>query len=287
MDEHVQQFMQHLSAERGVSVYTIRNYRHTLTHFTEWHQHERRAAPRWLELQRDDFRAYLRFLGRNRMSQGSTRLRFSALRSFYKFLARRGLLETSPIKNISLPKIEKFRSAKGQQIQIDHPLAKAALLHLGEIWGRSVATTELLSEAQRRVEDAGGKLEDREKQFDIARTILLQIALGSEIVELHIHQPSAKTEPSDRPRVNRLSRWQLRDANNVLTLLNKDLKINDKTSRRLMEMLDGTRTRSDLAAELKPFIERVDDLNEVEVRVRVQPGGARRLPALGPQQPRP
>jgi len=41
-----------------------------------------------------------------------------------------------------------------------------------------------------------------------------------------------------------------------------------------MEMLDGTRTRSDLAAELKPFIERVDDLNEKEKRdlVRDLPG---------------
>src|SRR5437773_8908891 len=191
-----------------------------------------------------------------------------------KFYLASGLRPVAKIGNISLPKIEKFRSAKGQQIQIDHPLAKAALLHLGEIWGQSIATPKLLSEAQRRVEGAGGKVEDREKQFDIARTILLQIALGSEIVELHIHQPSAQTEPSDRPQVNRLSRWQLRDANNVLTLLNKDLKINDKTSRRLMEMLDGTRTRSDLAAELKPFIERVDDLNEKEKRdlVRDLPG---------------
>src|SRR3954470_1215440 len=126
MDEHVQQFMQHLSAERGVSVYTLRNYRHTLTQFTEWHLQERKKAPLWLELQRDDFRAYLRFLGRNRMSHGSTRLRFSALRSFYKFLARRGLIESTPIKNISLPKISKrlpkFLTAKQMEELLLAPL---------------------------------------------------------------------------------------------------------------------------------------------------------------------
>src|SRR3954468_8306772 len=126
MDEHVQQFMQHLSAERGVSVYTLRNYRHTLAHFTQWHEQERKQAPRWLELQRDDFRAYLRFLGRNRLSQGSTRLRFSALRSFYKFLARRGLLDSSPIKNISLPKtpkrLPKFLTAKQMEDLLLAPL---------------------------------------------------------------------------------------------------------------------------------------------------------------------
>src|SRR5260370_873728 len=32
-------------------------------------------------------------------------LRFSALRSFYRFLVRRGAAETSPIKNLSLPKL--------------------------------------------------------------------------------------------------------------------------------------------------------------------------------------
>ncbi len=59
----------------------------------------------WTSLQRDDFPAYLRFLGRNCLSRAGIQLRFSALRSFYKFLVRRGLVEISPIKNISLPKL--------------------------------------------------------------------------------------------------------------------------------------------------------------------------------------
>ena len=64
-------------------------------------------APEWTKLQRDDFRAYLRFLGRNNLSRAAIQLRFSALRSFYKFLIRRGTVEVSPIRNISLPKLEK------------------------------------------------------------------------------------------------------------------------------------------------------------------------------------
>jgi integrase/recombinase XerC len=58
-------------------------------------------------LQRDDFRAYLRSLGRNNLSRAAIQLRFSALRTFYKFLVRRGVVESSPIKNLSLPKLEK------------------------------------------------------------------------------------------------------------------------------------------------------------------------------------
>ncbi|MFM2082314.1 MAG: Tyrosine recombinase XerC, partial [Verrucomicrobiota bacterium] len=48
-----------------------------------------------------------RWLGRNNLGRAATQLRFSALRTFYKFLVRRGLVETSPIKQITLPKLAK------------------------------------------------------------------------------------------------------------------------------------------------------------------------------------
>ena len=40
-----------------------RNYRQAMWEFHRWHQEERRQPPAWEQLQRDDFRAYLRFLG--------------------------------------------------------------------------------------------------------------------------------------------------------------------------------------------------------------------------------
>ncbi len=93
--------------ERGASIYTIRNYSQTLAEFVTWHERERQQAPVWDKLQRDDFRFYLRHLGRNRLSRAATQLRFSALRSFYKFLVRRGVVAASPIKGVALPKPEK------------------------------------------------------------------------------------------------------------------------------------------------------------------------------------
>ncbi len=106
-DQQVDAFITHLTTERGASPYTIRNYSQTLQEFVRWHESERGAAPAWAALQRDDFRAYLRFLGRGGLSRAATQLRFSALRSFYKFLLRRGAVESLPIKNIALPKLEK------------------------------------------------------------------------------------------------------------------------------------------------------------------------------------
>ncbi len=98
-------FLDHLAHERGASVYTQRNYKQALNEFCAWHAKERGAPPAWKSLERDDFRAYLRYLGRHQFGRAAVQLRFSSLRSFYKFLVRRGLLAASPIKGILLPKL--------------------------------------------------------------------------------------------------------------------------------------------------------------------------------------
>ena len=101
------QFLAHLATDRGASVYTQRNYRQALTEFLRWHHQQRAALPAWEKLERDDFRGFVRFLGRNRLSRAAMQLRFSALRTFYQFLIRRGAAQASPIKNLSLPKLER------------------------------------------------------------------------------------------------------------------------------------------------------------------------------------
>jgi integrase/recombinase XerC len=106
-DGWLAKFLEHLAVDRGASLYTQRNYRQALTEFSHFHNRESGGPPVWSAMTRDDFRGYLRFLGRNHLGRAGIQLRFSALRSFYKFLIRHGALETSPIKNISLPKIAK------------------------------------------------------------------------------------------------------------------------------------------------------------------------------------
>lgn len=106
-DEWIRLFLQHLATDRGASVYTQRNYKQALIELDHWHREEKKSAPDWKSLQRDDFRSYLRFLSRRNFSRAAIQLRFSAFRTFFKFLIRRGHVETTPIKNIILPKLEK------------------------------------------------------------------------------------------------------------------------------------------------------------------------------------
>ena len=99
-----EQFFRFLKNEKDASIYTLRNYRQALVEFAEWYQNKNGQNAPWENLKRDTFRVFLRHLGRANFSQAAIRLRFSAINSFYKYLMRRGLLEASPVKGITLPK---------------------------------------------------------------------------------------------------------------------------------------------------------------------------------------
>lgn len=122
----VADFLKHLTTDRGASIYTQRNYSHALACFSKWHIQARQSPPSWLKLERDDFRQYLRQLGREKLGRSPIHLRFSALRTFYKFLIRRGHLVTSPIKGILMPKPEKklprFLTADQMTALLEAPL---------------------------------------------------------------------------------------------------------------------------------------------------------------------
>jgi integrase/recombinase XerC len=149
-DKWIQKFLQHLASDRGASVYTQRNYRQALLGFHDWHVSERSRGPQWEILHRDDFRAFVRFLGRGNLSRASIQLRFSALRSFYKFLIRHGAVATSPIKGIALPKMEKrlpkFLTAQQMNDLLAAPL-KPLTAHATGKPGRPIAASSCYRDA--------------------------------------------------------------------------------------------------------------------------------------------
>lgn len=173
--------------------------------------------------------------------------------------------------DLATPNKEKFVGMKGVGIEIDHPLTKAALVILGEIWGRALPFPKLLQKAKERIESAGFQTQNWDEQFYITSAILLQICRGTALVELHLFQPEAFTEVSEKPKVNRLAAWQLPQANNVLTLLNLDVKIEDEISRHLLEICDGTRDREQILAEMREFIGQSEDIEDKETLLKDLP----------------
>jgi integrase/recombinase XerC len=136
-DKWAAKFLAHLAAERGVSNHTQRNYAQAIVEFLKWHQEMHQRPPEWGSLRRDDFRAYVRYLGRKPLERGSSlsraaiQLRFSALRTFYRYLIRNGVAASSPIRNLSLPKLEKRLPKYLTKEQMEELLA-APLKALGQ-----------------------------------------------------------------------------------------------------------------------------------------------------------
>lgn len=125
-DADVAGFLRSLAVERGESSYTLRNYKAALQCFCDWHVATKSTPPRWANLERDDFRGYLRFLGRRSLGRAAVALRFSGLRAFFRHLVKLGRSEISPIRNLAMPKTPKrlprFLTMEQMNALLDAPL---------------------------------------------------------------------------------------------------------------------------------------------------------------------
>jgi integrase/recombinase XerC len=125
-DTRSEEFFLHLQIDRGASAYTQRNYRHALVEFIRWHSADQGQPPEWTALSRDHFRHYLRHLGRLGVGRAVIQLRFSALRTFYRFLQRRGHVTQSPVRHLTLPKagkrVPRFLTAQQMNDLLQAPL---------------------------------------------------------------------------------------------------------------------------------------------------------------------
>ncbi|MEP6901275.1 MAG: class I SAM-dependent methyltransferase [Actinomycetota bacterium] len=188
-----------------------------------------------------------------------------------KFLVASSIRPRSQKPELATQKVEKFVGLKGVGIEIDHPLAKAALVHLGQIWGQAISFPKLLQKAKETIIGQGFKTQNWDEQLYIASAIFLQICRGTGLIELHLFQPAATTSVSEKPKVNELALWQLPQANNVLTLLNLDVKIEDEISRHLLESCDGTRKHEQILTEMREFIEQSEDVEDKETLLKDLP----------------
>lgn len=102
-DPHAAAFLGFLESERRCSVRTLENYRHALAEFRRRHG----GFSGWQALDAEDFRRYLFEQMKRGLARGTIRLHFAALRSFFKWLARRQGWAQNPLLDVQLPKAEK------------------------------------------------------------------------------------------------------------------------------------------------------------------------------------
>lgn len=103
-DSLVEAFISFQETEKSASDKTLRNYTHSLRVFQEFLGEK---FPGWRHCAPDHFRMYMFECMKKEMARSTIRLRFSALRSFYKFLVHRQGLAVSPLNDVQLPKAER------------------------------------------------------------------------------------------------------------------------------------------------------------------------------------
>lgn len=118
MAEHpdVAAFFEFMATERTASPRTLANYRQALCAFQSWKSGDDFD---WRGLVADDFRDYLFMLMKAGLKRSTIRLRFAALRSFYKFLVLRRGLARSPVIDVQLPKPERGLPVTLTRAQVD------------------------------------------------------------------------------------------------------------------------------------------------------------------------
>lgn len=112
-------FLSFQGTEKSASPRTLANYRDALASYRTWRGEK---FENWRDASADDFRDYLFFLMKQDFKRSTIRLRFAALRSFYKYLVLRRGLGRSPVAEVQLPKQEKSLPVVLSVSQIDELL---------------------------------------------------------------------------------------------------------------------------------------------------------------------
>lgn len=119
-DELADGFLHFMEVERSASPRTLSNYSASIDGFRQRWESD---FPGWRNLAADDFRGWLFEMTKSGLARSTIRLRFAALRSFYKYLVHRQGLPRSPVAEVELPKVEKKLPVVLSTSQIDELLS--------------------------------------------------------------------------------------------------------------------------------------------------------------------
>lgn len=150
-------------------------------------------------------------------------------------------------------KVEEFVGPKVQNVEIDHPLTKAALYYLGKIWPRSAIFDDVKLEAAKLLSPDRSATAITSEDEAILREILMRI-FGSGLVEFRTIEPTYADNVSVRPTASRLARWQAARGDTIFNLRYDSLDVGDPLGRKLIEILDGSLDRGGISETLKAFV---------------------------------
>jgi len=122
MERYIEKFIRYLDIEKNYSRHTILNYRLDLEDFKKFLGESTLEKVDYLFL-----RKYLVSLKDKNLQSRSVARRLSALRSFFKFLTREGLLKDNPILSLSSPKLTRHLPQFLTEEEVSHLISAVVL----------------------------------------------------------------------------------------------------------------------------------------------------------------
>ena len=105
MQEVFNKYINYLEAEKNASPYTVRNYTTDLLGFFNFLKTKEISSLQ--EVDKHVLRDYLSHLMEEGIVKASIARKLSAIRSFYRYLLREGMVTTNPVASTSSPKLDK------------------------------------------------------------------------------------------------------------------------------------------------------------------------------------
>jgi integrase/recombinase XerC len=168
MTDPVGVFLRHLAVERRASSHTIRSYRHDLQEFVQTLGQE--AAGRLDQVDHRAVRAWLAELHGRGLDPASIARKLAAVRSWFRFLVRRGVVRGNPARQVRSPRLP-------QRLVSFLPIDEAVVLVEGRALAgaereRDRAIVELLYASGLRVSElAGLDLDDLDRDQATVRVL--------------------------------------------------------------------------------------------------------------------
>jgi methyltransferase-like protein/SAM-dependent methyltransferase len=150
---------------------------------------------------------------------------------------------------------EQFQGPRGAGMTTDFPLAKAAIYYLGSVYPEALSFRDLAVRARsllRQGPSANGE-EGAEEENVLAEILLQTYAAG--LIELYREPPQFTLKPGPRPMARPLARLQIHNGEAFVTSLrHANVNIEEPVARALILLLDGTRDRPALLADLTDMV---------------------------------
>ncbi len=130
MDKYIEKFMRYMEIEKNYSPHTLINYKVDLKDFSKFCGE--------LSLEKIDYlllRKYLAVLKEKNLGNRTVGRHLSALRSFFRFLARESIIKTNPILMLSSPKLDKHLPSFMTEEEVNKLIESAFAKNEGDEFG--------------------------------------------------------------------------------------------------------------------------------------------------------